>query len=248
MDYLVDVVEQYSKDPSWNLKFDYLEPFNEPDEGYWRKGNGQEGCYFPATQIAEVAKRTVATLKQRKLKTRIVGVDSWAGRSAQQFQFMTPDVVRNHSSFHVHGYVDPGQFRARPPGEPKLKITDQYCIVISSLLVVMPFLCLEKSGSGLRRPLVRWSKYSSTVMNSAADNSALLSSTAVSSSGLAPRVSGACARCPLNPLPLVTPLLSSFAFFRSQCGEGIHAGKELGSYMGQGGVGLGVGTPVRIGK
>lgn len=118
VDYLVDVVEQYSKDPNWNLKFDYLEPFNEPDEGYWRKGNGQEGCYFPATQIAEVAKRTVATLHQRKLKTKLVAVDSWAGRSPPQFQYMTPDVMGNLSSFQVHGYADPGQFRQNPPGKP----------------------------------------------------------------------------------------------------------------------------------
>jgi len=82
------------------------------------RGTRQEGCFFPATQIAEVAKRALATLKQRGLKTALVGVDSWAGRTRQQLRFMTPELVRNHSSFQVHGYVDPGQFRAKPPGMP----------------------------------------------------------------------------------------------------------------------------------
>ena len=49
-DYLVSVTNGLNTTyPSWNIK--YIEPFNEPLSGYWRKGGGQEGsAFYPAVQ------------------------------------------------------------------------------------------------------------------------------------------------------------------------------------------------------
>jgi hypothetical protein len=59
-DYLTTVVQHYHD--AWGIIFRTLEPFNEPNAGYWHFGNGQEGCDFdPATQNT-VAKAVGASL------------------------------------------------------------------------------------------------------------------------------------------------------------------------------------------
>ena len=49
-DYLVSVAKGlHTNYPSWNIS--YIEPFNEPISGYWRKGGNQEGsAIYPETQ------------------------------------------------------------------------------------------------------------------------------------------------------------------------------------------------------
>ena len=49
-DYLVSVTKDLNTaHPNWNIK--YINPFNEPTSGYWKKGGNQEGsAFYPATQ------------------------------------------------------------------------------------------------------------------------------------------------------------------------------------------------------
>ncbi|WP_321437593.1 glycoside hydrolase [uncultured Bacteroides sp.] len=43
-DYLTEVVKHYHD--SEGITFNYIEPFNEPDGGWWKANGNQEGCYF----------------------------------------------------------------------------------------------------------------------------------------------------------------------------------------------------------
>jgi O-glycosyl hydrolase len=61
-DYLVEVSKHFKED--WGVTFRTLEPFNEPNSGYWHLGNNQEGCGFSTAQQS----RVIDTLA-RKLAT-----------------------------------------------------------------------------------------------------------------------------------------------------------------------------------
>lgn len=43
-DYLTEVTKYYHD--NWGITFNYIEPFNEPDGGWWKALGGQEGCWF----------------------------------------------------------------------------------------------------------------------------------------------------------------------------------------------------------
>jgi hypothetical protein len=43
-DYLTEVTKYYHE--TFGITFNYIEPFNEPDGGWWKALGGQEGCYF----------------------------------------------------------------------------------------------------------------------------------------------------------------------------------------------------------
>lgn len=45
-------IAQYSAE-NWGVKFDYIEPFNEPESDWWTASNNQEGCHF-ATSTQEI--------------------------------------------------------------------------------------------------------------------------------------------------------------------------------------------------
>lgn len=52
-DYLTEVTKHYHD--SLGITFNYIEPFNEPDGGWWKAFGGQEGCFFSnADQISMI--------------------------------------------------------------------------------------------------------------------------------------------------------------------------------------------------
>jgi len=52
-DYLTEVTKYYHE--TLGITFNYIEPFNEPDGGWWKALGGQEGCYFSnADQITMI--------------------------------------------------------------------------------------------------------------------------------------------------------------------------------------------------
>jgi O-glycosyl hydrolase len=60
-DYLSEVVKHYKE--SWNITFRTVEPFNEPNAGWWKSMGTQEGCGFKSNQskmIAELGKTLAA--------------------------------------------------------------------------------------------------------------------------------------------------------------------------------------------
>lgn len=60
-DYLTEVTKYYHD--SLGITFNYIEPFNEPDGGWWKAFGGQEGCFFSnadqITMIRELYKKLV---------------------------------------------------------------------------------------------------------------------------------------------------------------------------------------------
>lgn len=75
-DYLTEVTKYYHD--SLGITFNYIEPFNEPDGGWWKAFGGQEGCYFSnadqITMIRELYKKMVE--KQMLSYCRITANDA----------------------------------------------------------------------------------------------------------------------------------------------------------------------------
>ncbi|CAI5461012.1 unnamed protein product [Closterium sp. Yama58-4] len=100
-DYLTTVVAEFAK--RWKLKFDALEPFNEALEGFWKAGKEHEGCTFNPPEMGRVIKYTSDSLKAKKVKTKLVGVDSWDGMTAQLPQIANHELL---TRINVHAYVN----------------------------------------------------------------------------------------------------------------------------------------------
>jgi O-glycosyl hydrolase len=72
-DYLTTVVDQFQK--KWGVTFDSLEPFNEPDGGWWQFGHWQEGCSVDRPSEARITRLVGAALIGKRLKTKLAVTD-----------------------------------------------------------------------------------------------------------------------------------------------------------------------------
>ncbi|MDO5516747.1 MAG: glycoside hydrolase [Clostridium sp.] len=72
--YLVNVLKHFRDE--WNIKFDTIDPLNEPSSNWWKEGNIQEGCAF---KLPSEKDRIYGLLKKelydKKLSTKISGFD-----------------------------------------------------------------------------------------------------------------------------------------------------------------------------
>ncbi|CAI7780805.1 unnamed protein product [Closterium sp. NIES-53] len=106
--YLVEVVERFKTDPALgNIEFDTLEPFNEALEGHWLKGMGQEGCNFNVVEMTRIIFKTLRLLREKKLNTKLAGVDSFPGMTALWFPLLVGKIFLHR--VNVHGYTLPIQ-------------------------------------------------------------------------------------------------------------------------------------------
>ncbi|CAI6006076.1 unnamed protein product [Closterium sp. NIES-64] len=105
--YLADVVAHFREE--WNVTFSTLNPANEALEGWWVRGNRQEGCNFNGTELNMLIAHVVGTLKRRRLfdRTGVAGFDSFAGRTFQNWEEFSPLVKSSLTRINVHGYVSP---------------------------------------------------------------------------------------------------------------------------------------------
>ncbi|CAI5971614.1 unnamed protein product [Closterium sp. NIES-65] len=105
--YLADVVAHFREE--WNVTFSTLNPANEALEGWWVRGNRQEGCNFNGTELNKLIAHVVGTLKRRRLfdRTGVAGFDSFAGRTFQNWEEFSPLVKSSLTRINVHGYVSP---------------------------------------------------------------------------------------------------------------------------------------------
>ncbi|CAI6008067.1 unnamed protein product [Closterium sp. NIES-65] len=104
--YLVKVVEGFAKNPALGkIEFDTLEPFNEGLEGQWVAGMEQEGCNFNPPEMNRVLLKTWLALRKRKLKTKLVGVDSNAALTSLGLPLVLRKTLLHRIS--VHGYTLP---------------------------------------------------------------------------------------------------------------------------------------------
>lgn len=66
VDYLVQVVAHFRT--AWGVRFDTIDPMNEPYTDYWRAHGRQEGCHFGRASQARLIRRLRAALDQHDLK------------------------------------------------------------------------------------------------------------------------------------------------------------------------------------
>jgi O-glycosyl hydrolase len=64
-EYLAAVVQHFRD--TWGIRFDTLDPMNEPFTDYWRLNHNQEGCHFDRASQARLIQRLRAVLDQRGL-------------------------------------------------------------------------------------------------------------------------------------------------------------------------------------
>ncbi|CAI5974423.1 unnamed protein product [Closterium sp. NIES-65] len=124
--YLVSVVEKFAKYPAWNLTFDTLEPFNEPLEGFWTAGNGQEGCNVDPAAMGRVLAQTVKLLKARRLRTRVAAFDSWVESTGKALASVRG--MQGAARINVHSYMDPA-----PPAKDPVRHTGQAYLAVRNM-------------------------------------------------------------------------------------------------------------------
>ncbi|GJP85906.1 hypothetical protein CLOP_g15998 [Closterium sp. NIES-67] len=100
-DYLTTVVAEFAT--RWGVTFDSLEPFNEALERFWHAGTDHEGCTFNPPEMGRVIKYTSDALLAKGLVTKLVGVDSWDGTTAQLPQVPNHELL---TRINVHAYVN----------------------------------------------------------------------------------------------------------------------------------------------
>lgn len=72
--YLATVVQHFQT--AWGVRFDTLDPFNEPATDYWRVNGNQEGCHFDRATQARLIRLLRAALDRRGLQqVRISAAD-----------------------------------------------------------------------------------------------------------------------------------------------------------------------------
>lgn len=64
-DYLTEVTKYYHD--QLGITFDYIEPFNEPDGGWWKALGGQEGCYFSTNDQMVMIRELHAKLSAKNM-------------------------------------------------------------------------------------------------------------------------------------------------------------------------------------
>jgi O-glycosyl hydrolase len=64
-EYLAQVVKHFQT--AWGIRFDTLDPMNEPYTDYWHANGNQEGCHFDRSSQARLIRRLRAALDQHAL-------------------------------------------------------------------------------------------------------------------------------------------------------------------------------------
>lgn len=103
--YLAHVVQHFQT--SWGVKFETLEPMNEPAAPWWTYGGRQEGCRVsPGDPQSNLIVSTAAALKSLKLTTQVSACDEslndWAVSSWDQLSVSAKSNVRRLNT-HCYG-------------------------------------------------------------------------------------------------------------------------------------------------
>ena len=64
-DYLTEVVKYYHD--NLGITFDYIEPFNEPDGGWWKALGNQEGCYFSESNQITMIRELYSKMQDKNM-------------------------------------------------------------------------------------------------------------------------------------------------------------------------------------
>ncbi|CAI5534024.1 unnamed protein product, partial [Closterium sp. Naga37s-1] len=104
-EYQASVIEHYRT--HWNVTFSTMNPANEALEGWWIQGAKGEGCNFNPQEMSTLIQLLTATLKKRKLPTKVAGFDSFVGATLRYAYKFPAAVKAGLFRFNVHGYIPP---------------------------------------------------------------------------------------------------------------------------------------------
>jgi galactan endo-1,6-beta-galactosidase len=114
-------VARYAAD-HWGIKFDSVEPFNEPSADWWKYPNRQEGCHFDVATQEKIVPKLRRALDQVHLNDVVVaaadennmdaGLSTW-----DAYDSSTRDIV---GLVNVHGYSN-GTEPYRGPNRAELR-------------------------------------------------------------------------------------------------------------------------------
>lgn len=106
-DYLTDVVKYYHD--NLGITFDYIEPFNEPDGGWWKAYGNQEGCYFSENDQINMIRELYPKMLAKNMfgYTQITANDANsldAGYNAMNAYKNAGDIIPKIKMISVHTY------------------------------------------------------------------------------------------------------------------------------------------------
>ncbi|KAL2162964.1 hypothetical protein VTH06DRAFT_6800 [Thermothelomyces fergusii] len=97
----------------WNIRFESVDPFNEPSANWWRADGTQEGCHIDVATQATIVNHLANHLAQRGLSTVITASDeSYYDQALRTLQTVGSSALGHISRIHVHGYQYGGGNRA----------------------------------------------------------------------------------------------------------------------------------------
>jgi O-glycosyl hydrolase len=103
VDYLVTVVKHFRD--AEGIRFESVEPFNEPDGGWWRAGGRQEGYTVPIATQDVILPMLASRLKQEGLTAFVAGVDTNNIVSAVgNANGLSPAALAAIGRFNTHDY------------------------------------------------------------------------------------------------------------------------------------------------
>jgi O-glycosyl hydrolase len=103
VDYLVTVVKHFND--AEGIRFESVEPFNEPDGGWWRAGGSQEGYTVPVATQDAILPMLANRLKAEGLSTFVAGVDTNNIVSAVgNTNTLSSDALAALNRFNTHDY------------------------------------------------------------------------------------------------------------------------------------------------
>ncbi|KAK0725569.1 glycoside hydrolase superfamily [Lasiosphaeris hirsuta] len=99
-------VAKYAAD-NWNVKFQSVNPFNEPSADWWKAGTGtQEGCHFEVNTQATVIGNLRKELDSRGLSGTIISAsdESYYDQAVTAFSKLGSTALGQVARINVHGY------------------------------------------------------------------------------------------------------------------------------------------------
>ncbi|KAK4464348.1 glycoside hydrolase family 30 protein [Cladorrhinum samala] len=99
-------IAKYAAD-NWNIRFQAVEPFNEPSANWWNGKSGtQEGCHFEASTQATVIGHLRAELNSRGLSSTIISAsdESYYDEAVTTLNRLGSSALGSVARVNVHGY------------------------------------------------------------------------------------------------------------------------------------------------
>ena len=89
----------------WGIRFESVDPFNEPTADWWKAAGTQEGCHMSVSTQATIVNYLSSHLSSRGLSTRIAASDeSYYDQALKTLQTIGSGALSKITRISVHGY------------------------------------------------------------------------------------------------------------------------------------------------